>query len=117
MATPRKFRSTGTRTLRPSLCRESSGFLSIRSDQKDTIITRNGASVILGKITMRTRSTTVVVVKIPARPSLESAMSEAQFDRLLDAVSTALGDPPKATNDNHLAWPLVPFPEGWHAAH
>ena len=54
-------------------------------------------------------------------------MSEAQFDRLLDAVRTALGppppasaqanDPPKATNDNHLAWPLIPFPEGWHAAH
>jgi len=53
-------------------------------------------------------------------------MSEAQFDRLLDAVRTALmpppdgpaqsNDPPKAMNDNHLAWPLVPFPEGWHAA-
>ncbi|HEX3114673.1 MAG TPA: hypothetical protein VHQ48_04300 [Bradyrhizobium sp.] len=117
MATPRKFRSTVTRTLQPSLCRESSGFLSIRSDQKDTIITGNDVLVVVGKITMRTRSAAVVVVKIPARPNLDSAISEAQFDRLLDAVSTALGDPPKAINDNHLAWPLAPFPEGWHAAH
>jgi 2,4-dienoyl-CoA reductase-like NADH-dependent reductase (Old Yellow Enzyme family) len=24
--------------------------------------------------------------------------------------------PPKAANDNQLAWPLIPFPEGWNAA-
>src|ERR1019366_9579223 len=87
--------------------------------KKDTITTSNAASVILGKIAMRTRSTTVVVVKIPARSNLESAMSEAQFDRLLDAVRTAIepapqgltlpNDPLKVTNDNHLAWPLLPF--------
>jgi hypothetical protein len=23
--------------------------------------------------------------------------------------------PPKPANDNGLAWPLLPFPEGWHA--
>jgi len=76
---------------------------------------------------MRTRSTTVVVVKIPARSNLASSMSEAQFDRLLDAVRAAIepapdglaqpDEPLKATNDNHLTWPLVPFPEGWYAAH
>lgn len=57
-------------------------------------------------------------------------MSEAEFDRLLDAVRTAIApdpqegfltyslifDPPKPANDNGLAWPLIPFPEGWHAA-
>jgi hypothetical protein len=61
----------------------------------------------------------------------ESAMSEAEFERLLDAVNAAIapvpqGDfiaglttcarPPEAANDNGLAWPLIPFPDGWHAA-
>jgi hypothetical protein len=58
-------------------------------------------------------------------------MSEAEFERLLDAVNAAIapvpqGDfiaglttcarPPEAANDNGLAWPLIPFPDGWHAA-
>jgi hypothetical protein len=61
----------------------------------------------------------------------ESAMSEAEFERLLDAVNTAIapvpqvdfiaglttyGHPPEAANDNGLVWPLIPFPDGWHAA-
>jgi hypothetical protein len=25
-------------------------------------------------------------------------------------------DQPEAANDNGLAWPLIPFPDGWHAA-
>jgi hypothetical protein len=75
---------------------------------------------------MRTASTTLVVVKIPERSNLQSAMSEAQFDLLLDAVRTAIEPTPdscgqssgllKTANDDHLAWPLVPFPEGWYAA-
>ena len=59
-------------------------------------------------------------------------MSEAEFDLLLDAVQTAMAPvpgedfmftglqsfsaPPRAANDNALAWPLIPFPQGWNAA-
>jgi len=58
-------------------------------------------------------------------------MSEAEFERLLDAVNAAIapiphadyvtdlmayGPPPEAVNDNGLVWPMIPFPDGWHAA-
>jgi hypothetical protein len=59
-------------------------------------------------------------------------MSEAEFERLLDAVREAVTPTPqedflsnnqptsdhqsKTANDNGLAWPLLPFPEGWYAA-
>jgi hypothetical protein len=64
------------------------------------------------------------------RSNPESAMSEAEFERLLGAVNAAvaripqedfvsglmaLHRSPEPANDNGLAWPLLPFPEGWHA--
>jgi hypothetical protein len=75
----------------------------------------------------------------------ERAMSEAEFDRLLDAIQTAIAPAPQEdfltiplnfnapraandnahecddqaidgqANDNKVAWDLIPFPEGWYA--
>ena len=61
----------------------------------------------------------------------ESAMSEAEFEQMLDAVRVAIepapprdfllplplvDEAPTAANDNGLVWPLIPFPEGCYAA-
>lgn len=58
-------------------------------------------------------------------------MSEAEFERLLDAVRTAVAPVPRenpplhaaafdrsssAANDNQLAWDIIPFPDDWYAA-
>ena len=72
------------------------------------------------------------ILRVCAVHTRESAMREAEYERLLDAVSDAVArvpeedsvaslmptfmQQPKAANDNQLAWPLIPFPEGWDAA-
>jgi hypothetical protein len=64
------------------------------------------------------------------RARSESAMTEAEFNRLLDAVRMAIEpalreeflthrrtfDKRAKAADDQLAWPLIPFPEGWHGA-
>jgi hypothetical protein len=58
-------------------------------------------------------------------------MREAEYEQVLDAVNDVFAlvpeekpvatlfpmflRQPAAANDNELAWPLIPFPEGWHA--
>ncbi|GAB1716296.1 MAG: hypothetical protein NTAFB05_13380 [Nitrobacter sp.] len=63
-------------------------------------------------------------------------MSEAEFERLLSAVSAAIAPrieeaalkvssdqddlhfegSPQAANDNEIAWPFFHFPDGWNGA-
>jgi UDP:flavonoid glycosyltransferase YjiC (YdhE family) len=49
-------------------------------------------------------------VRVMADPAIRDEVAAAA-----DPALPIFNTPPRA-NDNHLVWPLIPFPEGWNAA-
>lgn len=48
--------------------------------------------------------------------TVQAAMAPVPEEDFMFTGSPSLSTPPKAANDNQLAWPLIPFPQGWNAA-
>jgi len=52
----------------------------------------------------------------------KSSSGQVELGRWREGVKTPIegcpqhGRPSTAANDNGLAWPLIPFPDGWHGA-
>jgi len=57
--------------------------------------------------------------KIPALPNWEGVMSEVELDLMLDALRMVMAAAPQhdvlSLNESQkIAWPIIPFPEGWY---
>ena len=63
---------------------------------------------------MSKRFITVVVVKNPALPNREGVLDALRM-AMAAAPQQDFNRPPRATNDNQMAWPFISFPEGWYA--
>jgi hypothetical protein len=48
--------------------------------------------------------------------AVQAAMAPVPEEESMFRGSPYSKVPPRAANDSQLAWPLIPFPEGWNAA-
>lgn len=58
------------------------------------------------------RATQMLVIELN---EYNDGLLQSVADDILTHLPT-FNAPPKAASDNELAWPVIPFPEGWYAA-